>query len=113
LEVYRQIIDEFSLPRVARQRARELVLGVELNRKPIDDEIAAASTRWKLHRIAMVERNILRVATYELLFELETPKEVIIDEALEVARRFGGDPSPAFVNGVLDVIARRRKGRAP
>jgi N utilization substance protein B len=56
-----------------------------------------------------VDRGILRVATYELLFESEIPTEVVIDEALEIARRFAGDASPAFVNGVLDVIARQRE----
>jgi N utilization substance protein B len=110
-EVFRQVIDEFSLPRRSRERARELAFGVELNRKPIDERITAASTRWKLYRIAMVERNILRIAAYELLFEPETPKEVVINEALEIARRFGGDASPAFVNGVLEVVARQREVR--
>jgi N utilization substance protein B len=56
-----------------------------------------------------VERNVLRVATYELLFEPETPTEVVIDEAVEVARRFASEKSPAFVNGVLDVVARNAR----
>ncbi len=108
-QVYREIIDEFSLPARCRERARELAVGVGLNLKRIDERISAASTRWKLHRIASVDRSILRIATYELLFDPETPTEVIIDEALEIARRFAGDASPAFVNGVLDVIARHRE----
>jgi N utilization substance protein B len=108
-QVYHEIIDQFSLPGRCRERARELTVGVGLNLKRIDERISAASTRWKLHRIAAVDRSILRVATYELLFEPETPAEVVIDEALEIARRFAGDASPAFVNGVLDVIARQRE----
>ena len=84
-----------------------------LNRKPIDERIAAASTRWKLHRISAVDRNILRIATYELLFEPEVPTEVVIDEALEVARRYASEASPAFVNGILDEIARQRESAAP
>ena len=108
-QVYREIIDEFSLPARCRERARELAVGVGLNLKRIDERISAASTRWKLHRIASVDRSILRIATYELLFDPKTPTEVVIDEALEIARRFAGDASPAFVNGVLDVIARHRE----
>jgi N utilization substance protein B len=111
--VLREIIDEFSLPTRARERARELALGVGLNRKPIDERISAASTRWKLHRISAVDRNILRIAAYELLFEPEIPTEVVIDEALEIARRFAGEASPAFVNGILDVIARQRESSEP
>ena len=112
-EVFAEVIEQFHLPVRARERAQELVTGVVLNRKSIDDEIARASTRWKLYRIAAVDRNVLRVATYELLFEPETPIEVVIDEAVEVARRFGGDESPSFANGVLDLIAReRRAGQA-
>ena len=110
-EFYRQIIDEFSLPTRARERARELAMGVALNRKPVDERISGASTRWKLYRIATVDRNVLRIATYELIFEPETPAEVVIDEAVEIARRFAGEASPGFVNGVLDVIARQRAER--
>jgi N utilization substance protein B len=108
-QVYREVIDEFSLPARCRDRARELVVGVGLNLKRIDERISAASTRWKLYRIAAVDRSILRIATYELLFEPEIPTEVVIDEALEVSRRFASESSPAFVNGVLDVIARQRE----
>ena len=110
-EISEEVIRQFHLPVRARERTRELVLGVVLNRKTIDERIAAASTRWKLHRIATVDRNVLRIATYELLFEPETPREVIINEAVEVARRFGGEESPAFANGVLDVIAHGRGAR--
>ena len=106
--VYQQVEGEFSLPVRSRPRALELALGVELNRKRIDERIGLASRRWKVERLATVDRNILRIATYELLFELDTPVEVIIDEALEVARRFSSEPSTAFINGVLDEIARDR-----
>jgi N utilization substance protein B len=107
-EIYQEVLEEFQLPPRARERAHEIVMGVVLNRKPIDEGISAASTRWKLHRIATVDRNVLRIATYELLFEPETPAEVVIDEAVEIARRFSGADSSAFTNGVLDVIARGR-----
>jgi len=101
---------EFDLPKRARDRALELCLGVVHHLKDIDVAIAAASEHWKVERLAAVERNVLRIAAFELLFEPETPAEVIIDEAVEVARRFASEKSPAFVNGVLDVVARNARG---
>lgn len=103
------LVREFELPRRALERTREIVSGVAQHAKQIDEAIAAVSSRWRLDRMGAVERNILRVAAFELLFEAETPIEVILDEAVEIARRFGGDASPAFVNGVLDPLARRRE----
>jgi len=109
--VFERIVTEFQAPARAKERARELVVGIAANLKQIDERIAAACSHWKLHRLAAVDRNVLRTATYELLFEPEVPAEVVIDEAVEIARRFAGEASPAFVNGVLDVIARDRAGR--
>jgi N utilization substance protein B len=103
-----EVIVEFELPVRARERARELVLGVSCNRKRIDEQLASASAHWKLHRMAAVERNLLRVGVFELLFEPGTPVEVVIDEAVEIARRFGGEGATGFVNGILDHIARTR-----
>jgi N utilization substance protein B len=60
-----------------------------------------------------VDRNVLRIAAFELLFETETPVEVVIDEAVEIARRFASESSPAFVNGVLDAIAKERDASRP
>ena len=103
---------EFDLPKRARERALELCLGVVHHLKDIDLAIAGASEHWKIERLAVVERNVLRIAAFELLFEPETPAEVVIDEAVEVARRFASEKSPAFVNGVLDVVARHARGGA-
>ncbi len=108
--VVASIVDEFSLPTRARARALEISLGVARNLERIDASLSEACTHWKLTRLATVDRNILRVASYELLCEPETPAEVIIDEAVEIAHRFAGESSPAFVNGVLDMIAKQRSG---
>ena len=105
---YAQIVREFSLPRRASERTRELVMGVVQNRKAIDERISAAVDHWRVERLARVDRNVLRIAAYELLFEPESPIEVVIHEAVEIARRFAADESGAFVNGVLDAIARER-----
>jgi N utilization substance protein B len=67
-----------------------------------------ACTHWKVERLAAVDRNVLRIAAFELLCEDGTPPEVVIDEAVEVARRFAGDASPGFVNGVLDALVREQ-----
>ena len=107
------IRDAFTLPLRSRERAMQLTSGVTRNLKQIDERVAAASTHWKLHRLARVDRNVIRIATYELLFEPETPHEVIIGEAVAIARRFGAEESQAFVNGVLDLIARARSGDTP
>ena len=101
-----EVVEEFSLPTRARERAKQLALGVVRNLKTIDETIERASRNWKLHRLATVDRNVLRVSAYELLFEREVPYEVVIDEAVEIARRFSSHTSPGFVNGVLDTIAR-------
>lgn len=106
--VFDDVLREFSLPQCARERALELVQGVAENRKAIDEAISSCSTHWKVERLATVDRNVLRVAAFELLFESAVPPEVVMDEAVEVARRFGGAKSPAFVNGVLDQMERAR-----
>ncbi len=114
LEAVRSAFDkvcaEFDLPRRTHARALEISLGVARNRKDIDLEIGRASEHWKVERLAAVDRAVLRIATFELLHEPETPTEVVIDEAVEIARRFAGEKSPAFVNGVLDVVARQVRG---
>lgn len=107
---FEDVCEEFKLPRRTHVRALELAVGVARNRKDIDLAIGRASENWKVERLAAVDRAVLRIATYELLYEPETPPEVVIDEAVEIARRFGGERSPAFVNGVLDVIARQVRG---
>lgn len=106
---FENVSAEFELPKRARERALELCLGVVHHLKDIDLAIARASEHWKIERLAAVERNVLRIAAFELLFEPKTPAEVVIDEAVEVARRFASERSPAFVNGVLDVVARNAR----
>jgi N utilization substance protein B len=89
----------------ARVFGRELVRGVLDERARIDELLAAAAEHWRLDRLPHVDRNILRVATYELLRPGDVPASVVIDEAIEIAKRFGGRESPPFVNGVLDQVA--------
>ncbi len=85
--------------------ARELVDGVAAQRERIDALIAASAEHWRLPRLSRVDLSLLRLATFELLARADIPASVTIDEAIEIARRFGSEDSPAFVNGVLDHIA--------
>jgi N utilization substance protein B len=87
------------------QFAGELIEGVRTNRERIDALIAASAEHWRLPRLSRVDLNLLRLATFELLGRSEIPTSVTINEAVEIARRFGSEDSAAFVNGVLDHIA--------
>ncbi len=90
-----------------RGMAERLARGAQSRVGELDEAIAEAATNWRLDRIAPVDRTILRLAAYELVAEAGTPAAVILDEAVELAKRFGEAESPAFVNGVLDAIRRR------
>lgn len=85
--------------------AREIIEGVQSNLKEIDEKIELSSRNWKLFRMSIVDRNILRIACYEILFRPEIPANVTINEAVELAKKFGGEDSGSFINGILDHIA--------
>lgn len=85
--------------------ATELVRGVMDQRDALDTRIEAASEHWRLARMPVVDRNVLRLGTWELVQRADIPTSVTINEAIELAKRFGGAESRAFVNGLLDRIA--------
>ena len=85
--------------------AKLLISGVISNLETIDSCISSCSQNWSLNRMSRVDRNILRVATFELAYLPEIPPNVSLNEAIEVAKKFAADDSPMFVNGVLDKIA--------
>jgi N utilization substance protein B len=87
-----------------REFAEGLVQGVQEHRTIIDEAIKARSKNWTLARMPRVDLNVMRMATYELMFRQDIPKKVSINEAIEIARKFGDKESPAFVNGILDEI---------
>ena len=86
--------------------ARTLVRGVADHRGRIDELISDASTNWKLPRMSFVDRNILRLATFELLQLEEVPPTVSVNEAIELGKRYGTTDSGSFINGILDRVAR-------
>jgi N utilization substance protein B len=87
-----------------REFAAELIRGVIANHEAIDDRIKKVTANYELHRIAPVDRNILRVAIYEMIYTSEVPPVVCINEAIEIAKRFGSEDSGRFVNGILDKL---------
>ncbi len=88
-----------------REFADRLASGVIEHLEEVDQLIRRASLNWRIDRMAMVDRNILRLATYELMAVPETPVKVVLNEAIELGKRYGSEDSSAFVNGVLDKIA--------
>ncbi|MBV9099762.1 MAG: transcription antitermination factor NusB [Candidatus Dormibacteraeota bacterium] len=88
--------------------AREIVNGCLTHADDVDTAIAAASVNWALVDLGKVERALLRMGSYELLYELETPLAVVIDESVELAKAYAGDEAAQFINGVLGEVARRR-----
>jgi len=87
-----------------RDFARELINGVVANSTEIDDRIVATAENWEIRRMAIVDRNVLRLATYELLYAADIPPKVAINEAIDLAKKFSTAESGAFVNGILDKI---------
>jgi N utilization substance protein B len=112
-----EVAEQFWSTREAYDEARpfadRLVRGVRERRAELDRRIAEAAAHWRLERIAVVDRNVLRLAVYELLADPDTPAAVIIDEAVEVAKKFGGPDSGSFTNGILDAIRRRLEREVP
>lgn len=109
----KRIIDSFgegdeptlSINSKAYAFASELVSGVVTHIAEIDSRIAEKSKHWSMARMARVDLNILRLAVFELLYRPDIPKNVTMNEAIEVAKKFGADDSASFVNGILDEIA--------
>jgi N utilization substance protein B len=99
-------LDELIDPR-ATPFTRELAEGVQQERETLDELIAGHAVGWSLDRIAPLERNILRVALYELLHRDDVPAEVAIDEAVESAKEFASSDAPGFVNGILGSVQRQ------
>jgi N utilization substance protein B len=92
----------------SRALTRELAVGVDTHREELDDTIAAYAKGWTVDRIAPLDMNVMRTALYEMEFT-DTPTEVAIDEAVEIAKEYCGADAPKFVNGVLGAVARERE----
>ncbi len=114
-KVFDLICENFNSQRSIRPFSRQLVLGVCEKMKELDGLIRKASKNWKLERMPRLDKCILRLATFEILFIEDVPPKVSIDEAVEIGKKFGSNDSGSFINGVLDNIYNTlvKKGATP
>jgi len=110
-------LEELAPGSEARRYCETLVQGVTLRIGALDAEIEKHSENWTISRMSVVDRNILRIAVYELLYSGDVPYKVIIDEAVELAKKYGTDESGPFINGIIDrirkVVAEDRSRLSP
>lgn len=103
--VFRSRLEETSLPTDLAEFSRQLIFGVLPLREDLDELIAKYAPEWPLDQIAAIDRNILRLAFWEFAVQRETPLKVAINEAVELAKLYGSDSAPRFINGVLGTLA--------
>ena len=104
-EVISRLVGELGASASAARFATELVDGVVINRPRIDEVLAQVAPAWPLDQIPPIDRNILRLAIYEVVIDNKVPMRAAINEAVELAKTYGGDNSPKFVNGVLGSVS--------
>ncbi len=101
--------EQLEIPEESWTYAKELIAGLMKNKEAVDKKITDASRNWKISRMSPVDLNLLRIATFEILYgHDEVPPKVAIDEALEIAKRYSGTESPNFINGLLDEILKSK-----
>lgn len=101
--------EEFAVPKSSIDFAKELIRGTVEHLSEIDQKIAAFSEGWTIVRMGNVDRNLMRLATFEIFFRNDIPERVSLNEAIELAKRFGGEDSAKFVNGILDRLVSSKK----
>ncbi len=104
---------EESVPQDIREFTERLVSGTLENQKTIDAIISQYADNWEIHRMAILDRNVMRAATYELLYLPDIPPKVAINEAVNLAKKFSQEESGKFVNGILDKISHTEKAKVP
>jgi N utilization substance protein B len=113
----RAIVERFARERLRNSELLPFCMGLYdgsvTHRREIDAQLTVAADNWRLARMTAVDRNVLRLGAYELLFANETPAPIALDEAIELARRYGSKDSPSFVNGVLDKINQTKNAETP
>jgi N utilization substance protein B len=104
VENFPLLCENFEINKKAVPYGRELVYGITDKWEEINAMIAKSAVNWRVSRMSVLDRNIIRLAAYELMFKEEVPPRVAIDEAIELAKRYCTEDSPAFINGILDAI---------
>lgn len=105
-EAFALIREHFEINKRALAYAGELVEGLVAEQEKVDQRISEQADNWRMERMSLIDRNIIRIATYELCFRPDIPARVVINEALEVAKRFSTDEASPFINGILDAIGK-------
>ncbi|MBW2000811.1 MAG: transcription antitermination factor NusB [Deltaproteobacteria bacterium] len=108
-EAFRLVSECFGSPRSVRAFSKQLVQGVWEKREELDELIRQSSKNWRLERMSHVDRNVLRIGTYELMYMKDIPAKVSINEAVEIGKKYGSEESGSFINGILDNIFNRFK----
>jgi transcription antitermination factor NusB len=103
-ESFDRVCESFGPPKEVRAYSREVVMGVWENKADLDRLIRRSSKNWRVERMSRVDRNILRIAIYEVVYRKDVPPKVSIDEAVELGKTYGAEESGAFINGILDHI---------
>jgi N utilization substance protein B len=106
-EIFLRFEDLHRANAETREFARNLVLGTVERQAELDALIVRQAENWRIERMPAVDRNLLRMALFEMIHFADTPAAVVIDEALEIAKRFSTPKSPQFVNGILDAVRKR------
>ena len=106
-EVFDLICENFQYPESIRDFSRRLVLGVCEKKEHLDKVISQASSNWRIERMTRLDRSILRLAAFEMMFVPDIPARVSLDEAVEIGKKFGSEDSGRYINGVLDNIYNR------
>lgn len=110
-DILGEVIDEeeLTLKPEVRHFAERLICGVADNLERIDEELNSYSTNWALDRMSRVDLALLRLSAYELIYCLDVPHNVVINEAIEIGKRFGTEETPSFINGVLDHLSQQHR----
>ena len=108
--VLQQRLEKKSLPSAGNEFARNLVFGILEHKAYLDELIQKNAPEWPVEQIAIIDRNILRIAIFEIAVDQGTPLKVAINEAVELAKLFGSDSAPRFINGVLGALVSQGHG---
>lgn len=96
--------EHFNVPEPLREFVGQLVVGTLFEREKLDEHLEEVAVHWKVARMTPVDRSLLRMAVYEMVYLKEVPFSIVINEAIELAKQFGTSETPAFINGILDNI---------
>ncbi len=103
-KAFRQYWKDKKATKDVKDYCRWLIKGITSNQESIDKSIQSVSKRWRLSRMPVVDRNILRMAVFELLYEEDVAPAIVINEAIEISKKFSGEQASMFINGVLDTL---------